>query len=362
MANNPLELITIKKTQIEENELDTALLYEELGRTVSDIAKNKSISYCDEYLTSFSLANDEYYRLKKTQEKFTNIEKNSTSLADEIKNINKKIRINQKEIREIMLRFGAAAYEAYSSKSLNVEIMNLLSAIFEEKQRKIEDLQQKLQRTKSQLLKTVIQNRLNSIRKSLLELFYEAAILIESNDFIDMIPMKDQRSVLSCYRDLKNTESELVYSSKILKSELEELQKKGSAEVKTKLEELKIKIEIAAEDEKNAAVLLGTELYDTLPDDITSYEIGDEAINLIDQITLHKRTIEKIEKDIELLHNELKIEEIKTQIRDKNSDIERLELQIKSCTDQIENIEDSIAEKKSQIDAIVKEGVYIDED
>ncbi|MGH4036606.1 MAG: hypothetical protein ACRQFF_02005 [Sphaerochaeta sp.] len=362
MANNPLELITIKKTQIEENELDTALLYEELGRTVSDIAKNKSISYCDEYLTSFSLANDEYYRLKKTQEKFTNIEKNSTSLADEIKKINKKIRINQKEIREIMLRFGAAAYESYSSKSLNVEIMNLLSAIFEEKQRKIEDLQQKLQRTKGQLLRTVIQNRLNSIRKSLLELFYEAAILIESNDFIDMIPMKDQRSVLSRYRDLKNTESELVYSSKILKSELEELQKKGSAEVKTKLEELKIKIEIAAEDEKNAAILLGTELYDTLPDDITSYEIGDEAINLIDQITLHKRTIEKIEKDIELLHNELKIEEIKTQIRDKKSDIERLELQIKSCTDQIENIEDSIAEKKSQIDAIVKEGVYIDED
>lgn len=362
MANNPLELITIKKTQIEENEMDTALLYEELGRTVSDLAKNKSISYCDEYLTSFSLANDEYYRLKKTQEKFTNIEKNSTSLADEIKNINKKIRINQKEIREMLLRFGAAAYEAYSSKSLNDEIMSLLSAIFEEKQKKIENLQQKLQRTKGQLLRTVIQNRLNSIRKSLLELFYEAAILVESNDFIDVIPMKDQQSVLSRYHDLKNKESELVYSNKILKSELEELHKKGSAEVKTKLEELKVKIEIAAEDEKNAAVLLGTELYDTLPDDITSYEIGDEAINLIDQITLHKRTIEKIEKDIELLHNELKIEDIKTQIRDKNSDIERLELQIKSCTDQIENIENSITEKKSQIDAIVKEGVYIDED
>ena len=361
MANNPLELITIKKTQIEKNEMDTALLYEELGRTVSHIAKNKSISYCDEYLTSFSLANDEYYRLKKTQEKFTNIEKNSTSLADEIKNINKKIRINQKEIREIMLRFGAAAYEAYSSKSLNDEIMKLLSGIFEEKHRKIENLEQKLERTKGQLLRTVIQNRLNSIRKSLLELFYEAAILVESNDFIDMIPIKDQKSVLSHYHDLKNKESELVYSSKILKSELEELKEKGAAEVKTKLEELKVKIEIAADDEKNAAVLLGTELYDTLPDDITSYEIGDEAINLIDQITLHKRTIEKIEKDIELLHNELKIEEIKTQIQDKNSDIERLELQIKSCNDQIENIEDSIAEKKSQIDAIVKEGVYIDE-
>ncbi|MBK5201001.1 MAG: hypothetical protein JJE21_05640 [Spirochaetaceae bacterium] len=361
MANNPLELIKIKKDKILENEKDTSLLYEELGRCVSEIAKIKNFSYCDELLTSFSLANEEYIKLKTKQKKYLNIEKNLDSLEKELRNVSKKIRENESNLKQVLLKIGAASYEAYASHTLSSNIMSLLSVKFKEKQNKINYLELKYKESKSKLFKALIQKILNFKRANLLETFYEAALLLESQSNIETIPMIDKEKVLNKYTEIKHTQSELLYSFKIFKGEIDNLKKDDVDDSKTKLEELK-RLVIQAEDSAtNAAILLGSDLYEILPDGITSNDIGVTAIELIDQITLHKRTIEKHNNDIKLLTNELKIEEIKSQIYMNKSSIKRLKLQINVCNGEIETIESSIGEKKFLIDSLVLEGVYSEE-
>lgn len=362
MANNPLEIISIKKEKIKENEMDTALLYEELGRCVSEIAKYKSINYCEDLLTGYSIANGEFEKLKKTQEKFTNLAKSNTSLEKELRIINKNIKENDKKLKDLFLRIGAASYEAYCSNTLSSELMKILYPLFDSKQKKVAGLESKLNSAKSSLKKKYYQERLKNLRFSFMEIFYQTALIIEKNDYIDLVPLKDRDSILKEYSKCKHTESELSYSLKIYKSELDALKKNGALDVKSKLEELKITVNNANESAQEAAILLGNELYEILPDDISSNEIGECAIDLIDQITLHKSVIEKLKKDIDLLKNELKIGEIKSQIDDERSNIKRLELQISSCKEKISTIEDKIEEKNKKIDVLVKEGVYIEEE
>lgn len=361
MANNPLDLIKIKKEKILENEKDTSLLYEELGRCVSEVSKTSDFSYCDELLTSFSLANEEFIKLKTKQKKYLNLEKNLDSLEKELRDVSKKIRKNENNLKQVLLKIGAASYEAYASNTLSSNIMTLLSVKFEEKQNKIKKLELKYKKSKSNFYKALIQKRLNSKRVNLLETFYEAALLLDSQDSLDSIPMIDKEKVLNNYTEIKHTQSELLYSYKIFKGERDNLKKDNVDDSKTKLDELKRLVEQAEDSSIKAAILLGSELYELLPDDITSNDIGVTAIELIDQITLHKRAIEKLNNDIELLTNELKIEEIKSQIYMDKSNIERLELQIKTCNEKIETIEANIGDKKLQIDTLVLEGVYSDD-
>jgi predicted nucleic acid-binding Zn-ribbon protein len=362
MAINPLEIIAIKKKKIKENEMDTALLCEELGRCVFDMTKFKSVNYCDALITDYSLANDEYIKLKKTQEKFTNIDKNSKSLEKELKIINKNIKDNEKELKELLLRIGAAAYEAYCSNTLPPEIMKLLYSLFDTKQQKVAYLEKKLKSSKSSIKASYYKVRLKKLRLSFIDVFYQTAILLEKNDSIDSLPLKKRTSMLNKYSKYKHTQSELIYSLKIYESELKGLKKDGSLYVKSKLEELRISVNNAHESSKDAATLLGTELYEIIPDDVTSDDIGENSINLIDQITLHKSVIENLNNDIDLLKNEIRIDKIKSQIKEENTNIERLELQIKFCKEKISTIEDTISDKKNKIDILVEEGVYIEEE
>jgi hypothetical protein len=362
MANNPLEIIAIKKTKIKENEMDTALVYEELGRCVSDMANFKSIKYCDSFITDYSLANEEYIKLKNTQEKFTNIAKNSTALEKELKITNKNIKYNEKSLKEIFLRIGAASYEAYCSNTLTPEIMKLLYSLFYTKQKKVSYFETRLNVSKNKIAKNYYQSRLKNLRLSLIDVFYQSAVLLEKDECIDLIPLKKRESIMIEYLKCKNTQNELLYSLKIYQSELTGLKKDGALDVKSKLEELKITVSNAQKSAQSAAIFLGKELYKVIPVDITSNDIGETAISLIDQITLHKSVIKKLKNDIELLKNELKIGEIKSQIQAEKSNIARLELQIKSCREKISTIEDTISDKKIKIDILVEEGVYIEEE
>lgn len=362
MANNPLEIIAAKKDKIKENEMDTTLLYEELGRCVSEIAKYKQINYCESLITGFTLANDEYLKLKRTQEKFTNIAKNSTSLEKELRIVRRNINDNEKKIKDLLLRIGAATYESYCSNILTSDLMKLLYPIFDSKQRRISLFENKLKNANTELSQKYYKSRLVKLRFSLIDVFYQTALLIEKNDFIESIPLKNRDAILNEYSQLKHKASELTYSLKIYKSELDTLKKDNALDVDSKLGELKGTVNEANENSKNAAIVLGDELYKKLPNNISSHDIGENAIDLIDQITLHKSMINNLNKDIELLKNELKISEIKLQIQEEKSNINRLKVQIKSCNDKINAIEYSIEEKNEKIDELVKEGVYIDEE
>lgn len=361
MANNPLELIKIKKEKILENEKDIALLYEELARCVSEISKTKDLNYCEQLLTSFLLANDEYLKYKIKLNNYINVEINLDSLEKDIREVSRKIRENETQLKQILLKIGAASYEAYYSNRLPLNVMNLLSVKFEEKQKKIKALEIKYNKSKSKIYKNLIQKNLNSKRVNLLETFYESAILLESQSLIDSIPMIDKDLILKSYSELKQLQSELFSSLNTYKLDKENLKKDDYSDSKVKLDELKMLLKQSEESSIKAAILLGSELYKELPDNITSNEIGVTSIESIDQITLHKRAIDKLNNDIKLLTNQLKIEEIKSQIYIENSNIKRLELQIDTCNEKIEAIESSISEKKNQIDSLVLEGVYSDE-
>lgn len=362
MANNPLDLIAINKEKIKESEMDTVLLYEELGRCVSDRSLKTPIKYCEMLITDYILANEEFLRLKRKQDQFKNIEKNSKSLEKEYRLTQKNLNINEKKIKDLFLRIGAAIYEGYGSNTLKPELTKLLDPIFLEKQKKVKMYELKINSSTNILVKKIYKHKLKKLRLNLVDTFYQASILLEKNSCIKSLPLRNKDAIIKEYLKYKNENNKLNYSLKIFKSELDRLKKDGSEDVKSKLEELKITVKIAKESSKDAAILVGTELYKILPDDITSEVIGESAIDLIDQITLHKSVIANRNKDIELLKNELKVIEIKSQIEVENSNIDRLQLQIETCKDKISTIEDTIANKKIQIDVLVKEGVYIEKD
>ena len=86
-----------------------------------------------------------------------------------------------------------------------------------------------------------------------------------------------------------------------------------------------------------------------MPESVHSDQIGQKAIQLMDQITLHHKRIKSLQREIKQLENLIQVQELEAQIELENQKIELLRSQIDTCNRQISQIAASIHEKRNRI-------------
>jgi len=349
-------IITSKIQQKEDTVKDMELLYEELGRSVATTCDETSFPWCRSELASF-LSQKE---MNEEQEKRCN------SLQNKKKTLNAKNKEKiaykkeknkiEKEISTLLSRFGATCFEAYVSSSLDEDIVSLVNPIFAKLKRKTK-INEKIS-SDSSIITRIKLARLNSYRKKLLPALQKVGVLLEKEDKLDALTGHNISTLRAEYEKLslkhEDIEAQLTEVEKVRRL----LKEEGEEHFTEEIERLERTILEGKQNETKAAHLLGEELYKNLPNTITSEMIGDDAIHLIDQITLHHRQLEEVDKDIEKLKNEIKIGEISAKITHDRQKVDALIKQISNCQAQIDKITFSIDDKRREIIELKSKGTY----
>lgn len=356
MALNYKEQIELKDDEIKNAKENLVKRYENLGKNIASFVNEKKFDYCLDELSSYEIVKGEYERLLLKQNKLLN---NVDSLNDCKKNL-----INLKKIFEISLeeenkelsRLGAAIYEAYSNNQLSEEINCKIEPLFKEKNNKFNKFKNINSKSNINLLNSFYASKINKQRTALLPLFKSAASFVINEDLLDLLKLVNKDKYLKSINEAKAKTKKIEIEIQQCKNEIENLKK---VENPTKqLEELKKEIDVSQKSVLDAAVLLGEELYNKLPNNITSQEIGALSIEIIDDITLEFAKIESLEKEKIKLSNEVVITELSAQIAHERNTINKLNAEIVSCNNQIKKIEKVIEEKRLKIIELKKEGTF----
>lgn len=349
-------IITSKIQQKEDTVKDMELLYEELGRSVATTCDEDSFPWCTSELSSFlsqkEMNEEQEKRCNSLQNKKKTLSKKN---KEKIAYKKEKNRI-EKEISALLSRFGATCFEAYISSSLDEEVVKIVNPIFSKLKRKTK-INEKIS-SDSSIITRIKLARLHSYRKKLLLAFQKVGFLLEKEGKLDALSGHNISLLHAEYDKLSLQLGDIEAQLKEVEKVRRLLKEEGEDHFTEEIERLERKINEGKEDEKKAAHLLGEELYKNLPDTITSQVIGDDAIHLIDQITLHHRQLEEVDNDIEKLKNEIKIGEISAKITHDRQKVDALMKQISNCQAQIDKITFSIDDKRREIIQLKSKGTY----
>ncbi|MDC7238649.1 MAG: hypothetical protein PQJ45_12850 [Sphaerochaetaceae bacterium] len=358
MVHSSSEQIELKEKDIKKAKDLLAKKYESLGRTVALFVKDKTFSYCLNELSNYEIAKGNYERLLRKANNIKNKVDTVNDCKSEIFELRKLLLEKKREEETQLSRFGAAIYEAYTNNNFDQDIINELDQIFHHINITIEKYKTKSENTSVILFSAIYEKKLKKKKKELSNLFIKASLYILENNLDSKINfINKDKYLISLKKAIKSREN---LDSQILNCEnrIEEIKKEDNESPNRKLEEIKREVESAKEVKINAAILLGEELYNNLPDDINSEEIGIKAISLIDNITLQLAKIESLEQDIVKLNNEIIITELSAQIAHERTKIKTLEEEILNCNKQINKIENIINQKRDKIIELKKEGTF----
>ncbi len=358
MAHSSSEQIELKEKDIKKAKDLLAKKYESLGRTVAFYVKDKSFSYCLNELSNYEIAKGNYERLLRKATKIKSKVDTINDCKSEIFKLRKLLLDKKKEEETQLSRFGAAIYEAYKNNNFDNNIIQELDQIFQHINIKIEKYKNKSENTSVILFAAIYEKKLKKKKKELSNLFIKASLYILDNNLDSKINfINKEKYLISLKKAIKSRKN---LDSQILNCEnrIEEIKQEDNESPNRKLEEINKEVESAKEVKINAAILLGEELYNNLPDDINSEEIGIKAISLIDNITLQLAKIESLEQDIVKLNNEIIITELSAQIAHERTKIKTLEEEIINCNKQINKIENIINQKRDKIIELKKEGTF----
>ncbi|MCY1153191.1 MAG: hypothetical protein OWP43_12320 [Sphaerochaetaceae bacterium] len=358
MVHSSSEQIELKEKDIKKAKDLLAKKYESLGRTVALFVKDKTFSYCLNELSNYEIAKGNYERLLRKANNIKNKVDTVNDCKREIFELRKLLLEKKREEETQLSRFGAAIYEAYTNNNFDQDIINELDQIFHHINITIEKYKTKSENTSVILFSAIYEKKIKKKKKELSNLFIKASLYILENNLDSKINfINKDKYLISLKKAIKSREN---LDSQILNCEnrIEEIKKEDNESPNRKLEEIKREVESAKEVKINAAILLGEELYNNLPDDINSEEIGIKAISLIDNITLQLAKIESLEQDIVKLNNEIIITELSAQIAHERTKIKTLEEEILNCNKQINKIENIINQKRDKIIELKKEGTF----
>jgi hypothetical protein len=358
MVHSSSEQIELKEKDIKKAKDLLAKKYESLGRTIAFYVKDKTFPYCINELSNYEIAKGNYERLLRKETKIKSKVDTVNDCKSEIFELRKLLLEKKREEETQLSRFGAAVYEAYTNNNFDQDIINELDQIFQHINITIEKYKTRSENTSVILLAAIYDKKLKKKKKELSNLFIKASLYILENNLDSKINfINKDKYLISLKKAIKSREN---LDSQILNCEnrIEEIKKEDNNSPNRQLEEIKREVESAKEFKINAAILLGEELYNNLPDDINSEEIGIKAISLIDNITLQLAKIESLEQDIVKLNNEIIITELSAQIAHERTKIKTLEEEILNCNKQINKIENIINQKRDKIIELKKEGTF----
>ncbi|MGD1821829.1 MAG: hypothetical protein ACPKM0_03580 [Pleomorphochaeta sp.] len=358
MAYSCSEKIEIIKKEIASETKLLNQLYKNLGENVAFYVKDQAFSFCVTELANYEISKNKYSKIL--------LKKNSLKSKVEVINENRseifslrdELLVKKEEESKELSRFGAAIYEAYVNKQLDQELVEKLDTIFNQIHRKMSNIAKKRDSTTIILLTALYEKQLDSMQKSLLNLFIESANFILKENLEDKLVLKNKDKYLNNLKVVTIQRKAIEENIKTYEKQIEEIQTEDIESPNRKLEEMKSEINTLFEAQTNSAILLGKELYKVLPDEITSKEIGKKAISLIDDITIKFALIDSLEEDIEKLNNEIFISELSAQIAHERKKIKQLNQEINNCNSQICKIEDIIKKKRDKIIELKEAGTF----
>ncbi len=342
-----------KQKEIEQHQQDLSALYADLGYSVALIEQIGTIGYGRQQFLLFLEEQERYLAAKHSYEMLATYITQLEDRSRKIKQIEADIHSLSKMRKRLYAQIGAIAYEAYGSQNLPDHVIQVCSPFFEEQQKKTRRLEEQLEKRGTSVLGNLLRFQLDLERKRLLPLLAKAgkalvAIGCERDLKLETYPeLKDQLS------DFQIREKELKQELEVHQSAIAKLQTQEVQSPKARLEQHAQAMKQAQKVCEKTAEQYGKVLYEDLPENVDASLIGHKAIQLMDQITLHRKRVRQLEKSIQVLQNLMQVQEIEAQIELENQKIGLLRTQIDQCNRQIAQVDASIAEKRKTIVALL---------
>ncbi|MGD1818421.1 MAG: coiled-coil domain-containing protein [Pleomorphochaeta sp.] len=358
MAYSCIEQIELKEKEIIKVKKILAKKYESLGKNVAFFVKDKSFNYCQNELSNYEISKSKYEQLLNKKQQLKSKVALIADCESDIFSLNEVLLEKKDEEKKELSKFGAVVYEAYCNGKFNKEISANLEDIFDNVNLKMQKYSKFRDKSNLILFIAHYERLIKKLQTSLPKLFIKAALYIYENNLEENLDLKNKEKYFDSLKEIIINVKNLETRIKECEDKIAEIRKEDSEPPSRKIEEMKAEFESAKDDSINSARLLGIELYQKLPDEITSDEIGKKSISLIDDITLELAKIDSLEQDIQKLNNEIFISELSAQIAHERTKIDQLEQEIKNCNTQIAKIEAIINKKRDTIIELKKFGTY----
>lgn len=347
--------ISAKIHQRDDTLKDMDLLYEELGRSVALQCDSDNFDWCRKRMGEYL---EQKQKLQTLADHRDMLQSKLEALADQDQRratCRKEKQLADGKLNELLSRYGACCFEAYVSGSLDSKVAAVVQPVFGKMpvSHDVSDTGKS-----SKLFSKFHQRHLQNQRKTLFKAFMAAGFLLEKEELLSKVPSQNYEDMSAAYEKLHGQKLDVENRLKELDDMKELLKGEGREHLTSEIDQYVRLVADAEAALKDTARKLGEELYASLPDTITGAQVGNEAITVIDQITLHRRQCEEIDRDIEKLKNEIRIGEISAKITYERQKVEALQKQINSCKTQIEKINSSIDDKRRQIIQLKSKGIY----
>lgn len=338
-----------KQKEIEQHQSDVFSLYADLGRSVALVQQISPLPYAAGEYQLFCTQMDAYESAKHSFEQISGYIAQIEDRSRKIKEIEKDIRLLARPFARVYAQLGAIAYEAYGSQILAEHVMQACFPFFEEHAKRTRKLENLKQAHVGFLGRRFIGLQLDVQRKILPGLLAKAGARLVAIGCEKDLPLSGRQSLLDELEDLKERRRELSQELELHQSAMAKLQSEEVQSPKARMEERANVMKMEQKAAEKAASSYGKALYETLPESVHSDQIGQKAIQLMDQITLHHKRIKSLQREIKQLENLMQVQELEAQIELENQKIELLRSQIDTCNRQISQIAASIHEKRNRI-------------
>ncbi|MGH0053655.1 MAG: hypothetical protein ACQ5SW_09730, partial [Sphaerochaetaceae bacterium] len=342
-----------KQKAIEQHHRDLSALYMDLAESVFPIEENVSLGYAH---TAYEQYRDALQNWKDAKHSFEQVSVYIEQMEDrsrKIKEITTDIKALDQPKRNVYAQIGAIAYEAYGSETLPLHIKEVCQPLFEEHQKRTRRLESRLDVYRGKLGRQVLRHRLDTTRRQMVGLLSKAGkSLVEIGCEADL-PLERHPDVPKQLGALRQKESALQQELELHRSAIVRLRSEEVPSPKARLEE---RSQAMNKEEKvchKAAYTYGKALYEELPDSVHANQVGQKAIALMDQITLHRSRIRTLEQDIKTLQNLIMVQELEAQIELEGQKIEHLKTQIETFNRQIAQVHASIQLKQNKISELL---------
>ncbi|ADY12722.1 hypothetical protein [Sphaerochaeta globosa] len=338
-----------KQKEIEQHFSDVFSLYADLGRSVALVQQISSLRYAVNEYAKFCSELERYESAKHSYEQLLGYISQIEDRSRKIKEIEKDIRLLEKPFASVYAQLGAIAYEAYISQTLREHVRQACFPFFEDHAKKTRKLENRKQVHTGFVGRQIINVQLDLQRKVLPGLLVKAGQHLVAIECERDLPVIHRQSLLDELQHLKERQQELGQELELHHSAMAKLQSQEVQSPKARLEERASEMKSAQKAAEKAASVYGKALYETLPEDVHADQIGQKAILLMDQITLHRKRTKSLQREIKQLENLIQVQELQAQIELENQKIELLRSQIDTCNRQISQIAASIDGKHKRI-------------
>lgn len=344
-----------KQKEIESHRGDLSALYAELGFSIALIEQITPLGFATEEFKEFMDVESTYVEAHQTYERIEGFISQLQDRSRKIQQIEADIRALNGPRKSLHSRLGAIAYEAFGSDTLPDYLNEVCTPLFADHHAMVRGLQDSLEQCRTQkgplnaLQCSLLKARLTHARKQVIPLLVQGGAVLAKLGCEADLPGLGKKSLVIELAQFRKKEAALQQELDIHHSAVAKLRSQEKESPKNQLESSKNQFREMEKQRVKVSTLYGKALYEKLDQSASPQQVGSASVALIEQIALHLRRVDRLERDILDLQNEMKVEELEAQIELENQKIRHLRTQIEQSNRQISQVELAIARKREKI-------------